>query len=226
MGFLIPTLLVIMLSFLVVRAAAIALMITGMDQARARFQALSAFSGTGFTTREAEAIVNHPQRRQIATWLMILGNAGIVTVIVTATSSVVTTRGYQLGITIAVLILGTYLIVWLGRHRGLARRWESFVERRFIKSRFFKGRVLENLIDVGGDYRIARVFVTAKSALEGMTISQAGLQEHESYLLGIERGQDWIPFPGAEEVLQAGDSLVVVGEAGKLKDGLPFTQPR
>ncbi|MDI6886556.1 MAG: hypothetical protein QMD22_09525, partial [archaeon] len=58
--FLLPTLLVIFISFLVVRAAAIALMMTGMDEKRARFQALSAFTGTGFTTREAESVVNHP----------------------------------------------------------------------------------------------------------------------------------------------------------------------
>lgn len=59
--FLLPTLLVIFLSFLIVRAGAVALMITGMEEKKARFQALSAFSGTGFTTREAESVVNHPQ---------------------------------------------------------------------------------------------------------------------------------------------------------------------
>jgi Trk-type K+ transport system membrane component len=88
--FFLPTLLVVFLSFLIVRAAAIALMMTGMDEKRARFQALSAFSGTGFTTKEAEFVVNNPLRRRIISWLMILGNAGIVTVIVTATSSLVT----------------------------------------------------------------------------------------------------------------------------------------
>lgn len=50
--FVLPTLLVVLTSFLIVRAAAIALMMTGMDEKRARFQALSAFTGTGFTTRE------------------------------------------------------------------------------------------------------------------------------------------------------------------------------
>lgn len=47
--FLVPTLLVIFVSFLIVRAAA-ALMMSGMDSKRALFQAISAFSGTGFTT--------------------------------------------------------------------------------------------------------------------------------------------------------------------------------
>jgi len=50
--FVLATLLVVPTSFLIVWAAAIALMMTGIDEERARFQALSAFTGTGFTTRE------------------------------------------------------------------------------------------------------------------------------------------------------------------------------
>ena len=65
--FLLPTLLVILVSFLIIRAAAIALMMTGMDEKRAKFQALSAFSGTGFTTKEAESVINNPKRRRIVT---------------------------------------------------------------------------------------------------------------------------------------------------------------
>jgi Trk-type K+ transport system membrane component len=45
---LLPTFLVIILSLLVVRAGAIALAMTGMDEKKARFQALSAFTRTGF----------------------------------------------------------------------------------------------------------------------------------------------------------------------------------
>lgn len=96
--FLLPTLLIILVSFLLVRAAAIGLMMTGLDEKKARFQALSAFTGTGFTTREAETVMNNPIRRRIVSWLMILGNAGIVSIIVTTTSSFITSEGYQLSI--------------------------------------------------------------------------------------------------------------------------------
>jgi hypothetical protein len=51
--FLLPTLFIILVSFLMVRAAAIALMMTGMAEKGLRFQALSAFWGTGFATQEA-----------------------------------------------------------------------------------------------------------------------------------------------------------------------------
>ena len=52
-----PTLLVILFSFLVVRTGAIALMMTGLEREKANFQALSAFSRAGFTTREAEIVI-------------------------------------------------------------------------------------------------------------------------------------------------------------------------
>ena len=71
---------VVMLVFLAIVDAAVAK--KKLERAKARFQALSALSGTGFTTREAESVVNHPRRRRIATWLIFIGNAGIVAFII------------------------------------------------------------------------------------------------------------------------------------------------
>jgi len=42
----------ILISFIVVRIGGLALQLTGMESDVARFQALSAFTGTGFTTKE------------------------------------------------------------------------------------------------------------------------------------------------------------------------------
>jgi Trk-type K+ transport system membrane component len=60
----------------------LALEATGMERSRAYFQALSALSGTGFTTKDAETVVNHSTRRWIVTWLMFFGNAGFITVLI------------------------------------------------------------------------------------------------------------------------------------------------
>lgn len=59
-----------------------ALIATGLPREVARFQARSALSGVGFTTTEAESIVGHPLRRRIVFWLMLVGNAGFVTIVV------------------------------------------------------------------------------------------------------------------------------------------------
>jgi Trk-type K+ transport system membrane component len=71
----------------------VALEATGMERSRAHFQALSALSGTGFTTRDAETVVNHSSRRWIVTWLMFFGNAGFITVLILIIFSVQSSLG-------------------------------------------------------------------------------------------------------------------------------------
>ena len=75
------TLIVFTLSLVVIRIATVGLTLTGVSKDLAQFQALSAFTGSGFTTKESENIVNHPLRRRIAMHLMLLGHVGIVAVI-------------------------------------------------------------------------------------------------------------------------------------------------
>jgi Trk-type K+ transport system membrane component len=70
----------IIISLLVTRIATLALTATGMNRQIARFQARSAFTGVGFTTSEAEDVVHHPVRRRIIMLLMLLGNAGVITI--------------------------------------------------------------------------------------------------------------------------------------------------
>ena len=81
--------LTLIVSFVVVRIGAIAFQLTGLEWSLAKFQALSCFSGTGFTTKESELITSDKQRRRIATILIILGNAGFVIMIATLASSLV-----------------------------------------------------------------------------------------------------------------------------------------
>jgi hypothetical protein len=52
------------LSIFIVRVASVALRHTGLEEGTAKFQALSAISSTGFTTKEAEMVVNYPVRRR------------------------------------------------------------------------------------------------------------------------------------------------------------------
>ncbi|MDP2858745.1 MAG: hypothetical protein Q8P50_12310 [Bacillota bacterium] len=57
--------------------AAIWLKITGMPIEPARFRALSALTGTGFTTSESELVVRHPSRRRALMVVMIAGRVGL-----------------------------------------------------------------------------------------------------------------------------------------------------
>lgn len=68
---------------LVIGIGSIAFEMTGLSEEVAHFQSLSAFSGTGFTTGEAESVVKKTARRRIAALLIRLGSLGLVTSIST-----------------------------------------------------------------------------------------------------------------------------------------------
>ena len=113
----------ILLSFsvFVTRVAAVVLRLTGMEESSARFQALSAFSGTGFTTGEAEMIVNYPIRRKVVGFLMVIGNLGTVTLFATLAASLIQIDGEvtavlkQIGWLLCVLVL-----LWFFMLNGIA----------------------------------------------------------------------------------------------------------
>lgn len=214
---LIPTLFAIFLSYLVVRAGAIALMMTGMDQKRVRFQALSAFSRADYTTREAEAVVNNPKRRRIVTLLIILGNAGLVAIIVTATSSITTSEGYNLPITVAVIIVGSLALYLLTSRSRFAGWWDSFIEKRLEKSQILEEGATEDLLHFIEGYGVVKVIITSESPFIGSSFSDIRRLEENLQVLGIERGKDWIPFPKANEIIQDDDKLVVYGHINVLK---------
>ena len=217
MYFLFPTLLAILISFLFVRGASIALMMTGLDKNKARFQALSAFSGTGFTTKESESIVNHPQRRKIVRYLMITGNAGIVTVIVAATSSFATSQGYQLPLNILILAVGILLIHRLIKYRGFTRKWEHFIEKKLIKSPVFEESATEDLLHFLEGYGLVKKIVHGGSPISGKSLAKSKLNEKGILVLGIERNKVWIPTPKSSEIINEGDYLVIYGPLKILK---------
>lgn len=217
MYFLIPTLVAIFVSFLVVRAAAIALMLTGLDRKRAAFQAVSAFTGTGFTTKEAESVIHHPMRRKIITLLMVLGNVGIVAVIITATSSFVTSQGYRLPLNLLLLLVGILVIYRVATHKGFIRRWESFIEDKLVKSQAFEEGAVEDLLHLLEGYGLVRVIVKEGSPLMNATISGCALGGEGLIILGIEREREWLSVPAQGEQIREGDRLVVYGPLDELK---------
>jgi hypothetical protein len=214
---LLPTLLVVSLSLLNERAGAILLMITGMDEKRARFQALSAFTRTGFTTKEAEMVMKDPRRRRIITWLIILGNAGLITVIVTATSSLVSATGYWLGINVAALLIGLVLVYIIARHTPLGNIWEKFVEKHIARSDLIEEAATEDLLHIMEGYGLQRVFITQDSPFIGQSLARVNTPENEFWIVGIERGKDWISLPRSGETIQPDDQLVVYGELSHLR---------
>jgi hypothetical protein len=120
----------ILISALVVKVGTVALTMTGMDRRKAAFQAKSAFTNTGWTTREAELIMAHDQRRRIVGAMMVLGYAGFASVIATLIASLGQRGVIGLFRSLAVLAVAILFIYLLARWRGLDRRLTAEIEKR------------------------------------------------------------------------------------------------
>ncbi len=156
MGAALSVFVILSVSIFVMRLAAVALRITGLSDEVARFQALSAFSGTGFTTKEAETIVNYPVRRRIVSVLMVIGNLGLVSVFATVVVSLVRTDGEPAAILqqLTWLAGGLGLIWFLVLNKTADRLLCALIARALLKTTQLGKRTFHRLYQLGDGYSI------------------------------------------------------------------------
>lgn len=212
-------LLVITLSILVTRIASIALALTGLSRESARFQARSAFTGVGFTTEEAESVVNHPVRRKVILLLMLLGSAGIVTAVTSLLLSFV--QPAASGTLPRLVVLGGGIIVlWLGaQSRFVDRQLSRIVTLALRKYTKLEVKDYARLMDLGRDYGISECRVAADDWWTDRQLRDLVLTDEGVLVLGIRRGSgSYLGAPSGDVYVRAEDTLVLYGRSEKLRN--------
>jgi hypothetical protein len=211
---------VVAVSLLITRIATLALVSTGLSQESARFQARSAFSGSGFTTSEAENVVGHPVRRRIIMLLMLLGNAGFVTVVSSLILTFVNVHGAiewapRLG-----LLLGGLVTLWLlARSRFAERLLNQLIVRALRRWTDLDVGDYAGLLHLAGDYRVVQLAVENGDWMAGHSLAELNLSREGLLVLGIERpGGAFLGAPRGGTELHAGDTLTVYGRTAALDD--------
>jgi hypothetical protein len=224
--------LTLVVSFVVVIIGAIALQLTGLEWSLAKFQALSCFSGTGFTTKEAELVTSNKQRRKIATVLIILGNAGFVIMIATLAGSLVPqetilskfSRSFlpfsiapylAVWVNLGVIIVVVYVIYKIFTHERIVRKLTNSLRKKIIKKEVFQKVSFEELLLATGGYGVSRIAVCAGSPVLNKTLSRSDLKKHDITVLAIVREQQTLPNPSADMKILLNDELICFG---KLQD--------
>jgi len=205
------------ISYLVVSAGAVALEMTGMEKSEARFQALSAFSGTGFTTRQAELVVTHPRRRKIVMYLMILGNAGLVSVIATFVLSLRKTTFFGPSVNLVITIIVLFVLYRIATHQTFAMRLTEKINRTLKEKLRFEKPVIQDLLQQADGYGLALLLVGPESKVAGKTLSESGFKDIDVMVLSIENDNGVVPVPKANTVIQSGDRLTCYGKLENLR---------
>lgn len=211
-------LVVIALSLLVVRVGAVALELTGLSEDVARFQALSAFSGAGFTTTETESVVTHPARRGVVAVLIRLGSVGIVTAISSLLLSFVG-AGEATPDRLGVLVLGVVALLALARSRWFNRLLTPLIERTLQRYTTLDLRDYADLLSLGEDYRIVEIDVDEDSWLADQRLDELSLTDEGVLVLGVIRGDgSYLGAPQPDTRLEVGDTIVSYGRGGRLEE--------
>ncbi|MEM7409688.1 MAG: TrkA C-terminal domain-containing protein [Myxococcota bacterium] len=211
-------LVVLLLSVLVTRIASVALVHTGLGEEAARFQARSAFTGTGFTTAETEAIVSHPLRRRIVGHLMLAGNVGIVTAVSSLLVSMWSFEagGWQRPAALAVGLLalcGFATSRWVDGWLCAAIRW-GLMRFSDIDLRDY-ARVLH----LRDDYSIHELRITSDDWICERTLGELKLEDEGVRVLAVAcPGGGFLGAPPSDTELQAGDQLVIYGRASRIAE--------
>lgn len=220
-------------SFVVVMAGAVAFHLTGLPWPIAKFQALSCFSGTGFTTTESETIVRDPQRRKIAMVLIVLGNIGIVALIATFANSL---RPQLAGsvinlpflhlffprallpiINLLCVIVFGLIIYKLFTHSTFSKKIIKIIQNKLIKRQRLNTVTLEELTIASGGHSVISFIINEKSPMCNKPIQETLLGTNNIMILAIERGSQFIPNPAMTCKILPNDTLVCFGDIEKLE---------
>ncbi len=224
----------LVVSVIAVRIGAVAFNLTGLEWSAAKFQSLSCFTGTGFTTRESELILASPRRRRIATYLIVIGHAGLVALIATFANTIRPSfdltrldlpflRSFipaQLLPLINLLIIAgaVYLLIKRVPNTRLARQVTVLAKEKLVGKKIIPPEKFEEIFVAPGGYGISRVDIEESSPVLDKTLIEADLRSHGITVLVIERGMTTIPNPPPDSRIRAGDVLLCFGKLSAMKD--------
>jgi hypothetical protein len=207
----------ILISFIAVRIGAFALVLTGMETEAATFQALSAFSGTGFTTSETERVVRHRSRRHIISILIILGNAGLVAII----GSLVVALGQDLGFTwfliqLAVIIFGIFVLYRLVIRSRLGNTLLDRLRKPLLRRIVMDAPPFEEIMHIGGQWGINLVTIGKGSTYVGASVADITAAV-DVEVLGLDRVDSFVSRPESNVEIHERDRLLVFGTTQSMK---------
>jgi hypothetical protein len=206
---------IITISVILVRVGAVALRLTGLPEHVARFQALSAFTGTGYTTQESTVVVNHPIRRRIIGILMRAGNAGIVTIIASVVLSFAhfeATRENLLdqAAWLAVTVIALYFIAF---SKWTNRQMDRLIHWALLRMAHFDGDERLHLLILPDGYQVMGLKVAAGDDMDGKTFGTVRKEAGYTYPLAVfDRGGIFVGEPSDDTQLKIGDTLLVYGK--------------
>lgn len=221
-------------SMIVVRIGAIALEITGLPEQQASFEALSSYSGTGFTTSQSEYAINSPQRKKIIVTLIRLGNAGVITTIATLGGTVIATpklvssfighteaQGWEMWLPAVAILLMTWGLITIYRELkkpALNRVAKEAISMILLKGHFVRPVNYEEIWMSPLGNGFVQVTIAVGNPMVGKPLSSIDLVSHHIKLLSVERLNESVTEFDEHFVFHQGDLVNCFGPVVRIRE--------
>lgn len=221
MGSLISLIIIFVLSVLITKIASESLIHTGLSKEMARFQARSAFTGVGFTTRESESITNHPVRRKIIMALMLIGNIGIISALASLLLTFVNISENKTANILRVsIIAGSLIGLWLlSKSKWLEQLLAKIIKIALKKFTNLNIKDYVEILNLKNEYEISVINVNSDDWLANKRIKDINLRKEGINLIGIQRNDGtYIGTPYGDTKIVKEDQLILYGRRKSLRN--------
>lgn len=217
MNSILALLIIILISFLVVRIGSNALILTGMSSSAARFQAVSAFFGVGYTTSEAEMVMGNEVRRRIIRHLIISGNIGLTsalaTLVVTLGQSkedLVMSKLVMTGIIIlTILSLGLFFDLKL-----ITKPLDTVMKKTLQKAGVVRTLDYDLLLKIEHGYCVSEMVIGPGHPWSGKLLMESRPSDASVVILNIRHVDgSFTGAPNKDTVILVGDEVMVYGDS-------------
>ncbi|MDA7537658.1 TrkA C-terminal domain-containing protein [Akkermansiaceae bacterium] len=215
MGPFLALVIIVLVALMLVRLGSSALQLTGMSKPVAQFQAASAFFGVGFTTKEAELVVDHPVRRRIILHLIIFGNIGLTSALATLLVTFMSSGDRGIGTTFAwlgVMAVGIFALAVLFNLEVVRGPLEALQKRALQRFGIEHIRDYDYLLNLRDGYVVFDKEISKDHPWVGKTFAESRPSDAGIVVLGIYRDDgDFLGAPDKDSRVEEGDVLMVYG---------------
>jgi TrkA-C domain len=205
---------IVFFSLLAVRVATTALTMTGLSYDTASFQSYSAFFGVGFTTREAELVVNHPVRRRIIRDLILAGNIGVTSSLATLVATLLQSPNslHPLWV-IAMVTIGIFAVLYFSKIRFVRRTIDYWIQNSLRRAGIVRALDYELLLRIERGYCVSEYVVEDWCPIANKALHDSRPKDYGVVVLAIRRNNEFLPgLPQPNDVILVGDVVTLYGE--------------
>lgn len=193
--------------------------LTGLRKDKARFQAISCMTNSGFTTNESELVVNSSTRRRLAKLMMLFGYIFAVSGVSILVNLFVRATDNQFDWwTLFYSFLFLTIILSITRSKWLIRNFDKLIEHLALNSndRVFCNNV--RILEMFHGKLIAEVLITClPEEIDGKTLQESKFRNtYKLNVLLIKRNNEIIDQVSSSDQLKKGDRVLVYGSKASI----------